>query len=157
MLKKSLSDKNNIIVTGELRWRAVKIAGIDTIPCKILKDITKEQRLERQLVENFSRQDMKLVDSIDAVKRYIRMSSSLHPNKFNKMNTNEQIGVVANRLGISRQWLSQNLKFEREAPKELKEAVTEKKMTISQATEIMKLPEQEDREIITKEIKEKEN
>ena len=34
--------------------------------------LSSEQRLERQLVENFNRQDMKLVDSIEAVKKLIQ-------------------------------------------------------------------------------------
>jgi len=142
-------DDKNMIVTGELRWRACKLAGIKTIPVKILKKITKEQRLERQLVENFSRQDMRLVDSIDAVKRLIK---SPEYKRLYSGHGDKGISKIAKRLGVSPYWLGQNIKFDREAPKELKKAVAEKKMTISQATEIMKLPEQEDREIITKEI-----
>ena len=78
---------------------------------------------------------MKLVDSIEGVKRF--MKSLSRPRQRNSSN-DEMIKETAKRLGISRDWLGQNLKFEREAPKELKKAVKEEKMTISQATEIMK-------------------
>ena len=59
---------------------------------------------------------------------------------------NQLIEETAKRLGISRRWLSKNLKFDREAPTELKKAVREGKMTITQEPEIMKLPDKEDRE-----------
>lgn len=66
---------------------------------------------------------MKLVDSIEAVKRLINTPEykqllSGHGDK--------GIGLIAKRLGISAYWLGQNLKFDREAPEELKEAVKEK-------------------------------
>ena len=142
-------DENNIIITGELRWRSAKIAGLKEIPVRVIKGLSKEGRLERQLVENFNRQDMRLVDSIDAIKRYIK---HLYGTQQMYNSNDKMISEVASHLGLNRSWLSQNLKFEKEAPIELKKAVKEKKMTISQATEIMKLPEQEDREEITKEI-----
>jgi len=142
-------DEKNIIVTGELRWRACKLVGIKEIPVKVLKNLSSEQRLERQLVENFSRQDLRLVDSIEAVKRYANYLTHL---KKKYHDDDEFIGYIANKLGISRGWLSQNLKLDREAPPELKKAVKEEKISVSQATEIMKLPEREDREEITKEI-----
>lgn len=142
-------DEHNTIITGELRYRSAKMAGLKTIPCKILKGLTPEQKLERQLVENFNRQDMKLVDSIEAVKKYIkhlRSTSQMYSSNY------KLYSEAARKLGISYRWLSENLKFDREAPKELKEAVKEKKMTISQATEVMNLPDKEDREMVTKEI-----
>ena len=141
-------DENNVIVTGELRFRSAKKAGLKEIPCKIIKGLTPESRLERQLVENFNRQDMKLVDSIEAVKRFMKsLSSTLQRNS----STDEKIGEVAKRLGVNRGWLSQNLKLEREAPKELKQAVKDGKVSVSTAVEIMKAPEEERKEL-TQEI-----
>ena len=49
-------DENNIIVTGERRWRASKLAKINTIPCKIKRGLTKETRLERQLIEDIQKE-----------------------------------------------------------------------------------------------------
>jgi|GEM_PF-932198 len=51
-------DEDNVIVTGELRWRASTIVKVPTIPCRRLFDITPDERLERQLVENIHRQDI---------------------------------------------------------------------------------------------------
>ncbi len=44
-------DENNVIITGEQRWRAAKLAGLKEVPCKILK-ITPELRFRRQVIEN---------------------------------------------------------------------------------------------------------
>jgi ParB/RepB/Spo0J family partition protein len=45
-------DENNIIITGEIRWRAAKKAGVKTVPIRRILKITPEERLERQLIEN---------------------------------------------------------------------------------------------------------
>ena len=132
-------DQNNIIVTGELRWRASKLAGLKKIPYKIWRG-TPEQRLERQLVENFNRQDMDPLESIEAINKYRKLLGPVI-----------SISEIARRLGKSDTWIRDNIKFEREAPKELKKAVKEKKISVSVATEVMRA-EPEEREEITQEI-----
>lgn len=44
-------DSNFVIVTGERRWRAAQMAGLKTVPCKII-EISQEHRLRRQIIEN---------------------------------------------------------------------------------------------------------
>jgi len=51
-------DENNMIITGELRWRASKKAGVPTVPCRRIYGATLDDRLERQLIENIHRQDL---------------------------------------------------------------------------------------------------
>ena len=51
-------DENNMIITGELRWRASKLAGVPTVPCRRIYGATPDDRLERQLIENIHRQDL---------------------------------------------------------------------------------------------------
>lgn len=46
-----------MIVTGENRWRASKIAGLATIPVKVV-EIDKDERYYRQGVENWGRRNM---------------------------------------------------------------------------------------------------
>jgi ParB family chromosome partitioning protein len=149
-------DEHYFIITGELRYRASKMAGRKTIPSKIIKGLTPNERLERQLVENFNRQDMKLVNSIDAVKKFMGGLKTDVKHFTSDGHGNQLMIETAKRLGVSRQWLYENLKLDKEAPEELKKAVKEEKMTVSQATEIMKAPK-EDRVNITKSVlKEKE-
>jgi len=51
-------DENDMIITGELRWRASKIVGVPTVPCRRIFGATPDDRLERQLIENIHRQDL---------------------------------------------------------------------------------------------------
>ena len=51
-------DEKSMIITGELRWRASKKAGVPTIPCRRIYEISKDERLERQLIENMHRKDL---------------------------------------------------------------------------------------------------
>jgi len=44
-------DENDMIVTGEIRWRAAKKAGLKQVPCVVWEDGT-HKRFERQVVEN---------------------------------------------------------------------------------------------------------
>lgn len=46
-------DAENVIITGELRWRAAKQAKLNLIDCKLLKKIDNESRFLRQCIENF--------------------------------------------------------------------------------------------------------
>lgn len=45
-------DKNNMIITGEIRWRSAIKSGIKEIECTLLNGITTIERFERQVVEN---------------------------------------------------------------------------------------------------------
>jgi ParB/RepB/Spo0J family partition protein len=45
-------DDENVIITGEVRWRGAKKAGLKTIPIKRISKITPQERFERQMVEN---------------------------------------------------------------------------------------------------------
>jgi ParB/RepB/Spo0J family partition protein len=51
-------DEHNIVVTGEIRWRASKKAKVPTIPIRRIYELKSDERLERQLVENLHRKDI---------------------------------------------------------------------------------------------------
>lgn len=136
-------DENNVIITGELRWRCAKLAGLKTIPCITKKTPTKD-RLAKQLIENLNRQDMSIVNSLEAIKKYVQDN----PEKSSM--------EISKTLGISDAWLRENLKIEKDAPSNLKKAIKNKKITRSQAVEIMKAPKEVREELtagIIKEVK----
>lgn len=58
------------IVAGERRWRAAKIAGLQSVPV-IIRDITDKQALELALVENIQRQDLSPLEEASGYQRLI--------------------------------------------------------------------------------------
>jgi ParB family chromosome partitioning protein len=59
-----------MIVSGERRWRATKLAGLKTIPA-IIKRYTDEQIAEIALIENLQREDLNPIESALAIKELI--------------------------------------------------------------------------------------
>lgn len=56
-----------VIIHGERRWRAARIAGIDAVPA-IVRDVPEERRLLQQLVENIVREDLNALDRAAALR-----------------------------------------------------------------------------------------
>ena len=56
-----------VILHGERRWRASKLAGISEIPA-IVRDVPVERRLAQQLMENVQREDLNAVDRAAALR-----------------------------------------------------------------------------------------
>ena len=53
----SKNDGSFELIAGERRWRAAKIVGLKTIPA-IVRDATKQQKIEWALIENLQRADL---------------------------------------------------------------------------------------------------
>jgi ParB family chromosome partitioning protein len=58
------------IIAGERRWRASKIAGLQTIPV-IVKETTAREMLELAIVENVQREDLNPIERAQAFERLI--------------------------------------------------------------------------------------
>lgn len=58
------------IVAGERRWRAAKLAGLETVPV-IIRDINNKQALELALVENIQRRDLSPLEEALGYQRLI--------------------------------------------------------------------------------------
>lgn len=58
------------IVAGERRWRAAKIAGLNTVPV-VIKSTTPQGMLEMSIVENIQREDLNPIERALAYKRLI--------------------------------------------------------------------------------------
>ena len=63
-------EENYVIVAGERRWRAAKMAGIKEVPAQIM-DLTDKQVLEISLIENIQRQDLNAIEEAMAYKKLI--------------------------------------------------------------------------------------
>lgn len=63
-----------LLVTGERRWRAAKIAGLKSIPAVVVDPLASDQKLVRQIIENIQREDLNDLDraqALDALKVYL--------------------------------------------------------------------------------------
>ena len=55
------------IVAGERRYRAARLAGLETVPC-IVRSMTSEQQMEAALIENLQRQDLNPIEEAAAIR-----------------------------------------------------------------------------------------
>ena len=58
------------IVTGERRWRAARIAGLDEIPV-IVREFSKKDKIEIQLIENLQREKLNPIEEAEGYKRLL--------------------------------------------------------------------------------------
>lgn len=83
-----VSRKNNgyIIVAGERRWRAARIAGLKMIPA-IVRELTSQQIMEQALIENLQREDLNPLEeafAMDNLLKTHRMSQEQLAKKLGK-------------------------------------------------------------------------
>lgn len=98
-------DPDYVIITGERRWRASKMAGLKTVPCKVLT-LANEERFMRQVIENIHHHTMNDWDTAHALKKLIawpRRSHRFAPH------TDQGIRWLATKTGKSRMYISEKL------------------------------------------------
>ena len=88
---------NYMIIAGERRYRASKMAGLRTIPC-VLKDFTERQVKEVSLIENLQRENLNPIEAAMAVKQLM-----------DEYNFTQD--VVAERIGKSRPSITNMLRL----------------------------------------------
>jgi len=121
-----------ILILGERRFRASKMAGKTTIPA-IVKRVSEQQAAEMTLVENLQRQDLECLDQALA---FAKLSTEFRL-------TQEDIGK---RVGVSREQVSNYLRLLK-LPPEVQMALRKKELTYSHARLLLAL---EDDSQITK-------
>lgn len=61
---------NYTIIAGERRWRACRMAGLETVPV-VIKDATEEEVMELALIENLQREDLNAIEEAYGYKALI--------------------------------------------------------------------------------------
>jgi ParB family chromosome partitioning protein len=64
-------DKYYIIIAGERRWRAARLAGLKKVPA-IIKDYSPQESMEIALIENIQRQDLNPIEEAMAYQNLIK-------------------------------------------------------------------------------------
>jgi len=70
ILRKKDNEDTYELVAGERRWRAAKIAGIQTIPA-IVKELSDTDVMEIALIENLQREDLNPLEEAEAYKKLL--------------------------------------------------------------------------------------
>ena len=114
-----------LIVAGERRWRASRMAGLTEVP-DIVKDVTDEQAMELALVENLQREDLDPVEEAAGIRELMTRCDL----------TQEQ---AARKLGKSRSALANSLRL-LSLPETVLELLKSGFITIGHAKVVLGLP-----------------
>ena len=114
-----------LIVAGERRWRASRMAGLTEVPV-IVKDVTDEQAMELALVENLQREDLDPVEEAVGIRELMTRCDL----------TQEQ---AARKLGKSRSALANSLRL-LNLPETVLELLKSGFITIGHAKVVLGLP-----------------
>lgn len=91
-------DENNyMIIAGERRWRASKMAGLDTVPV-VIKNYTEKQIKEISIIENLQREDLNPIEAARAIKQLM-----------DEYNLTQE--TVSDRIGKSRSSVANTLRL----------------------------------------------
>jgi ParB family chromosome partitioning protein len=117
-----------MVVVGERRWRASKLAGLSEIPA-VIRDVSDEKILEIALVENIQREDLNPIEIAAALQRLANEFQLSHEE-------------LAQRTGKDRTTVTNLLRLLR-LPRDVQELVGEKKISMGHARSLLSLPEED--------------
>ncbi len=116
------------LIAGERRWRAARLAGLETVPV-LVKEATPQETLELALVENLQRADLHPLEEAHAYQQLV--------DEFGL--TQDQ---VAERVGRSRVAVTNSLRLLR-LPDEIKNALLANRITEGHARALLGLSERQ--------------
>ena len=137
ILVRPLGPNTYQIVAGERRWRALRQAGLDTIPA-LIEEIDDDTALEIAIIENLQREDL---SPLDEAAMYDRM---IHEHGYS-------IRKLADKLGKDKGYLENRLRLA-DAPPEVRELVSLRKDSLSHAYELMKVDDQKKRRKLAEQV-----
>ncbi|HYM82964.1 MAG TPA: ParB/RepB/Spo0J family partition protein [Candidatus Dormibacteraeota bacterium] len=112
------------LVAGERRWRASRLAGVDTIPA-LIEELDDETAMEISIIENLQREDLSPLDEAAMYDRMIR-------------DHGYSVRRLAQKLGKDKGYLENRLRLA-DAPDEIRQLVSLRKDTLSHAYELLKV------------------
>jgi len=90
-------DGTYLIIAGERRYRASKMAGLTSVPC-IIKDYSNKQIKEISIIENLQREDLNPIESARAIRQLM-----------DEYNMTQE--AVSERIGVSRPNIANTLRL----------------------------------------------
>ncbi len=125
------------LIAGERRWRAAKMANLETIPAMI-EEIDDDTALEIAIIENLQREDL---SPLDEAIMYDRMTSE-HGYSVRKL---------AQKLGKDKGYIENWLRLA-DAPPEIRQLVSLRKDTVSHAYELLKVEDPRKRRRLAEQV-----
>ena len=116
------------LIAGERRWRAAKMAGLDTVPA-VIREIHDDRLLEVSLIENIQREDLNPIESAHAFDRLSREFKLTHEE-------------IARRTGKDRATITNILRLLR-LPEDVQQLLAERKIAMGHARALLGLPTEE--------------
>jgi ParB family chromosome partitioning protein len=125
------------LIAGERRWRASKVAGLETIPA-LVEEIDDDTALEISIIENLQREDLSPLDEAAMYDRMVREHGY-------------SVRRLAQKLGKDKGYLENRLRLA-DAPAEVRELVSLRKDTLSHAYELMKVEDPKKRKRLAAQV-----
>jgi ParB/RepB/Spo0J family partition protein len=125
------------LIAGERRWRASKLAGLDSIPA-LIEEIDDDTALEIAIIENLQREDISPLDEAAMYDRMVREHGY-------------SIRKLADKLGKDKGYLENRLRLA-DAPDEVRELVSLRKDTLSHAYELLKVQDPKRRRRLAEQV-----
>ena len=116
------------LIAGERRWRAARMAELETVPA-VIQDFADDKLLEITLIENIQREDLNPIEIAQAFHRMGQELSLSH----------EEIG---RRTGKDRSTITNMLRLLR-LPDEIQILLAERRLSMGHARAILGLPDEE--------------
>ncbi len=129
-----------IIVAGERRYRASKLAGLSEIPA-LVRSLNSQNRLEVSLIENLQRRDLNAIETATAYQK-LKDQFNLNIDEIGVRVGNKSISAVSNTMRLLR------------LPKQTQELIVKGDLTEGQARPLIGLEESDIQEISAAIIKE---
>lgn len=119
-----------ILIAGERRLTAAKIIGLKTVPV-IVRDTSRQEKLEIALVENLQRKNLNPLEEAVAYQKLV-----------DEFNLNQE--QIAKRVGKSREAVSNTLRI-LSLPLEIQKSIAAEKISEGHAKVILSLPSEKER------------
>ena len=126
-----------ILVLGERRLRASKMAGKDTIPA-LVRRLSPQQAAEMTVLENVAREDLNCIEQAEAFRV---LSTEFHLTQ----------AQIADRIGVSRETVANYMRLLR-LPEKVMSYMLEDRLSFSDAREILRLENEEHIEQVAEEV-----
>lgn len=129
-----------MLLTGERRWRAAQLAGLEEIPCIFVEgELTEDERLEEQLIENLQRTDLDPIDLANGLALFMAQRNLTGRD-------------LAEQLGVAQSTVSRALSLRSLCP-EVQEEVRAGVLTTRTAAEISRLETAEEQRAMAERVK----